>query len=390
MTTDDPGCSTKKIAIVTSLGFSLHTFRGPLIKKLVASHAKVYALAPDFDEDLKQRVSEVGADPVHFSLARTGMNPVRDMVDMFRLAFLLRRLKPDVILTYFMKPVVYGTLAAWVAGVPKRLAMIEGLGYVFTETEKRPKIMRKTLQKSVLILLLAALKKADKVIFLNTDDIAELVDNAKVLSRRKVYYLGGIGVDLEEWQHSPPILKPVTFTLIGRLLREKGIVEYAEAARIVKKQHPNVRFLLLGGEDPNPGSLPREKVDQWVREGLIEWLGHVPVQSWLEKTSVFVLPSYREGVPRSTQEALAIGRPIITTDVPGCRETVIDNSNGFLVRPADAEALAHAMLRFIEKPELISIMGRSSRVLAESFFDIHKKDIQLMKWMDVPTPENNQ
>jgi glycosyltransferase involved in cell wall biosynthesis len=161
--------------------------------------------------------------------------------------------------------------------------------------------------------------------------------------------------------------------MVARLLREKGIVEYARAAMIIKKKHPDTRFILLGGLDTNPGALSRDQVEQWAAAGILEWPGHVSdVSRWLAQTSVYVLPSYREGVPRSTQEAMAMARPVITTDVPGCRETVIDGENGFMVPVRNADALAAAMERFIMQPDLIEKMGQASRSIAEERFDVHK------------------
>jgi glycosyltransferase involved in cell wall biosynthesis len=168
------------------------------------------------------------------------------------------------------------------------------------------------------------------------------------------------------------------------LLREKGIVEYVNAAKIVKARHPAVRFVLLGGLDRNPGSLSEAEVNSWVALGLIEWPGHVAVMPWLAQTSVYVLPSYREGVPRSTQEAMAMGLPVITTNAPGCRETVDHGVNGFLVPVRDVPALAAAMLHLIESPELISAMGLESRRLAEERFDAAKINAHLMRVLEGP------
>jgi glycosyltransferase involved in cell wall biosynthesis len=169
----------------------------------------------------------------------------------------------------------------------------------------------------------------------------------------------------------------------GRLLREKGVLEFVEAARRIKAKYPETRFIVLGGLDTNPGAIPRKKVEGWVKEGLIEWPGHVAdVRPYLAQASVFVLPSYyREGVPRSIQEAMAMARPIITTDAPGCRETVIQGVNGFLVPVRDVDALVSAMERFINEPELIERMGKESRRIAEERFDVHKINRVLLEAM---------
>lgn len=165
------------------------------------------------------------------------------------------------------------------------------------------------------------------------------------------------------------------------LASRKGILEYIDACRVLKDRHPTSRFLLLGGLDSNPGMLSKEVVEGWVREGIVEWPGHVNVKPWIEAASVYVLPSYREGVPRSTQEAMAMGRPVITTDVPGCRETVIEGKNGFLVPVRDSRALADAMEKFIMNPQLVGVMGQASRDLAEARFDVRKINLAIMAAM---------
>jgi len=258
--------------------------------------------------------------------------------------------------------------------------MIEGLGYVFTPPEGPEPLKRRILRGAVSMLYATALRCANRVFFLNKDDIEDFL-KSHLVSSEKVFLLGGIGVDLHEWQPSPPITKSVTFLLAARLLREKGIVEYARAAQLIKQKHPGTRFILLGSLDTNPGALSRRDVEQWTSDGILEWPGHVPdVRPWFARSSVFVLPSYyREGVPRSTQEVMAMARPVITTDAPGCRDTVIDGENGFLVPVRDAEALAEAMERFILEPELIETMGQASRRIAEERFDVRKIN-QVILW----------
>jgi glycosyltransferase involved in cell wall biosynthesis len=204
----------------------------------------------------------------------------------------------------------------------------------------------------------------------------------------KAVLIGPSGVDLNEWLPAPPIFEPITFTLAARLLREKGIVEFAQAAQRIKQRYPNTRFLLLGGLDTNPGALREHEVCQWAEAGVLEWHGHVPdVRPYFAQTSVYVLPSYREGVPRSTQEAMAMARPVITTDAPGCRETVIEGVNGFLVPPRDVDALAVAMERFIQQPELILTMGQASRKLAEERFDVHKINQRILEVMGIASKD---
>jgi len=364
--------SGSRISIIGNQAFSLINFRGSLIDEMVSRGFEVFALAPDYDDPTRAEVRSLGAEPVDYSLSRTGMNPLRDAADMLRLAVLLRRLKPDITLGYAIKPVIYGTFAAWLVRVPQRFATIEGLGYAFTPSGDAEPVKRRVLRSVVSVLYAMALRHANLVFFLNKDDIDEFSKKRLVLPAQ-VFLLGGIGVDVDYWRPAQPVMKPITFLLAARLLREKGIVEYAKAAWLIKRKHPDTRFILLGGLDSNPGALSHAEVETWVAEGILDWPGHVSdVRPWLAQTSVYVLPSYREGVPRSTQEAMAMARPVITTDAPGCRETVIDGKNGFLVPVRNAEALASAMEQFILQPNLIEKMGQASRRIAEERFDVHK------------------
>jgi glycosyltransferase involved in cell wall biosynthesis len=371
----------KTIAIISIQAFSLINFRGPLIQTLVAEGRCVYALAPDYSDELRQQVKALGAEPVDYNFTRTGMNPLMDGFNMFRLALVLRSLQVDVTFAYFIKPVIFGTLAAWLARVPYRVGLIAGLGYVFTDNGEAWSHKRRLLHASVSWLYRLALGRAQRVVFQNQDDITEFMQTGLVAAE-KVVLISGTGVDLNQWPVSPPCTQSITFLIAARLLREKGIVEYADAARQIKVHYPKVRFVLLGGLDPNPGGLKSAEVQAWVDDGLLEWPGHVPVQPWLMQTSVYVLPSYREGLPRSTQEAMAMGRAVITTDVPGCRETVDEGVNGFLVPVRDVKALVVAMLRFIENPDLVGSMGQQSRRMAEERFDARKINAKMLELLE--------
>lgn len=371
------------IALITSQAFSLVNFRGPLIRDLITAGLSVYALAPDYDEQLRQQIHDLGAIPVDYSLSRAGMNPLQDLHGLLSLWRTLRRIQPDITLAYFIKPVIYGTLAAWLARVPQRHALITGLGYAFVETDCSPGAKQRFLRKLASSLYRLALQRAHLVFFQNDDDYQLFLDGRQVTAEQ-ARRVNGTGVDLNHWPVAPAITHPPTFLLAARLLREKGVLEYVAAARQIQQQHPEARFILLGNTDPNPGSITVEEVQGWVEEGLLEWPGHVEVQPWLAQASVYVLPSfYREGVPRSTQEAMAMGRPVITTDAPGCRETVVDGLNGYLVPPRNSAALAEAMLRFIEEPELIERMGAESRRLAEERFDVRRVNQIMLEAMGI-------
>lgn len=372
------------LAIIANQAFSLVNFRGPLIRDVVARGHRAVTLAPDFDEHSRAALRALGAEPMDYPLARTGMNPRQDMNALIALHRALKHIRPDVSLAYFIKPVIYGTLAAAWAGVPRRLALIEGLGFAFTDDGDSANAKRRLLRGAVSMLCRVALGRAHRVLLLNPDDVRELTRRGLV-APGKAMCIGAIGVDLAEWPVVPlPRLPglPVTFALAARLLREKGVLEYVAAARIIKARYPDTRFLLLGGLDENPGALGGSEVQAWVDEGIVEWPGHVPVRDWLAQASVYVLPSYyREGVPRSTQEAMAMGRPVITTDAPGCRETVLEGVNGFLVPPRDVEALVGAMQRFIREPGLIARMGAESRRLAEERFDVRTVNARMLEIM---------
>ncbi len=372
-----------RIAIIAPYAPSLIRFHGPLIAEMVAKGLEVFAFAPDYDEATRAGVNALGARPVDYSLSRTGMNPLRDIADILRLSLCLLRLKPDMVLAYSFKPIIYGIITAWLVRVPQRFALITGLGYAFTSSGEAESLKRRLLQGIAMRLYKVALRQAKTVFFQNDDDRTFFV-NSRIVRSTQAVLVNGTGVDLDYWQPAPPVLRPVTFLLAARLLREKGIVEYIEAARRVKMLHPEARFILLGDLDSNPGVLSRAEVEAWVTEGIVEWPGHVAdVRPWLAQTSVFVLPSYREGKPRSIQEAMAMARPIITTNAPGCRETVIDGKNGFLVPVRDVDALVNAMLNFIKHRELIERMGQASRKLAEEWFDVRKVNQVMLKAMGI-------
>jgi glycosyltransferase involved in cell wall biosynthesis len=372
--------TSKAVAIIGNQAFSLLNFRSPLISEIVARGHRVYALAPDFDDATRAQVRALGAEPVSISLSRTGLNPLRDAADLARLRAVLAGLDLDTVLGFAIKPVVYGMLAARLAGVPHRFALIAGLGYAFGDTVNQG-FRNGALRLAARGLYWLALSQAEKVFMQNRDDADDFV-RLGIVGREKIVPVNGTGVALEDWPVLPPVAMPPTFILAARLLAEKGVFDYLEAAQRIKADTPEARFILLGGLDSNPNGIARSQVEQWVAEGIVEWPGHVPVRHWLAQASVFVLPSYyREGVPRSIQEAMASGRPIITTDAPGCRETVIQGKNGFLVPPRDPAALYLAMQKFIDAPELIVSMGQESRILAETRFDVRKVNATMIATM---------
>lgn len=366
-----------RIAVIGTLASYMVSFRGSLLETLAERGHEVFAFANDYDDGTEKAIRALGAVPVRYSIDRTGTNPVSDIVATFRLARKLKERRIEVLLNYFMKPVIYGTVAGMLAGVERRYSVLPGLGYAFTETA-RAGIGQRVLRAILVRLLRFALARNRRLVLYNADDVAE-VKRRRLMRPEGITRSNGTGVDLDAFKACPAVTSPVTFVLAARLLKEKGIREYAEAARIVRERRPSVRAVLLGQLETSPWALRRDEIEGWIRQGILEWPGRVPdIRPWLEQASVYVLPSYREGVPRSNQEAMAMGRPIITTDAPGCRETVREGVNGFLVPVGDAQQLADRMLRFVDSPDLVSSMGRASRQLAEERFDVRKINRQLV------------
>ena len=373
----------QSIAIISNSAASVLHFRGPLVEALVAKGLTVFLLGPDYDPPLKARVEALGATPVEYGIDRASISIRRDPAAFWELYRILKRLKPDATLGYFIKSVIYGSLAAALAAVPHRFAAVEGLGSHFRGPEKAG-LRRRLFQAFLRLLFRMAFAVSQRVFFLNPDDRAAFVDSGAI-DPDKAEITGAIGLDLAHFAAAPVSETDVpVFLYIGRLLREKGIYELVESARILRDAGVEARIVMLGGGDVNPSAIPQSEVEAWVAEGLVEWPGEVAdVRPWLAEATAFVLPSYHEGFPRSTQEAMAVGRAVITTDVPGCRETVIEGVNGFMVPVRDPKALADAMLRFVREPALAAAMGRESRAIAEARFDVHEANRRLLKGMGI-------
>ena len=366
-----------RIAVIASYAPSLANFRGELLASFFECGHEVVALAPDFEASSRGPLVAMGVQCVTIGLTRTGLNPLRDLVDFLGLTRVLRVLRPDIVLSYTAKPVIYGSVAARAAGVGPAYSIVTGLGYSFSGSSPRQAMIRGILKQ----LYRAALRTNRAVFFQNPDDL-EVFRGQGLLGTTRAVLINGSGVNLEHFQEAPPRPSPPVFLLMGRLLKAKGIVEYAEAARLLKARYPEARFHLLGPFDSNPDGIPFEQIKKWVSQGIIVYLGAIEdVRPFLADASVFVLPSYSEGTPRSVLEAMAVGRPIVTTDAPGCRETVLDGVNGFLVPVRDIGALAAVMERFILEPDLIPAMGRMSRRFAEDKYDVHKVNAVILDAM---------
>lgn len=374
----------KKIIILSNTAASILGFRKHLITYLLANKFEVYCFATDFTYATEHEVKNWGAVPVTYSLSRGGLNPFSDFKSIKQLEKLIRNIKPDVVFSSFVKPVIYGTIAAKRAGVPRIIAMLEGLGYYFTEQPGKGNIKSSLVKFIQVLLYKIALPKADLVLFLNNDDPVDLLQKHSIKTEA-TGVLGGIGLDLSEYNFTIAKTEPVSFIFVGRLLREKGIFYFLQAAESVKRDFPGVEFKIIGGfDDENPGGLKKEELQYYIDNNIVIYPGHVSnVNNWVSESSVFVLPSYyREGVPRSTQEAMAIGRAIITTDVPGCRDTVIEGVNGFLIEKWSVPQLVNKMKYFIENRQAIVSMGQESHRIAKEKYDGNVVNEKLLKYIN--------
>lgn len=362
------------VLIVAANARSLVANRGDLIQALKVRGLRVGALVPQ--ADYRDNVKDLGIPIQTFALTRTGTNPLADLRSLAQLTRLIRSANPRVVFSYSIKPVIYGTIAAALAGIRGRYAMITGLGHAYTTDSGRTSALRKITDR----LYRLALGLATKVFFQNPDDLAELTARGVLADPEKAVLVNGSGVNLERF---PARLLPKGdphFLFIGRLLTEKGVAEFVEAAREVHRDYPRARFTAVGGHAADlPHSVAAEDLERWKDQGIVDFVGEVSdVRPWLENCSVFVLPSYREGTPRSVLEAMATGRAVITSDAPGCRETVDPGVNGYLVPVKDAGALASAMRAYLENPELIAAHGEAGLALARDKYDVNKVNAVLL------------
>ncbi|PWB13546.1 glycosyltransferase family 1 protein [Acinetobacter sp. AM] len=374
------------IVFIGTIASSIYDFRADLIRSLLKQGHRIYAFTSQYNAADINKIEQLGAIPVTYTLNRGGLNPLADIVATYQLLKKIKHINPDVVFSYFAKPVIFGTLAAKLAKVPRVIGMLEGLGYTFTEQPEGLSHKTKFIRYIQVFLYKMALPMLDQLIFLNPDDPKDLLETYSI-KVKNVVILGGIGLDLQEYPYQPvdDISLPIKFLFIGRLLKEKGIHEFVQAAKLVKKQYPKTQFTILGQIDTfNIGALQQAELDDLIASCVVEYRGQVNnVKDWITNSHVFVLPSYREGVPRSTQEAMAIGRAIITTDVPGCRETVIQNRNGFIIPRWDSKTLAEYMIYFIENPKQIRFMGDESHKIAIDKFDVEKVNQRLQNILGV-------
>ena len=376
-----------KFLLISSFLPSVLNFRGKLLEAINQQGLEIHIIAPDLAlfKTEQQKLEALGYYVHEVPIQRTGTNPVADLKTLRATYNLMKKIKPDYVLSYTIKPVIYGTLAAWLAKAPHRFALITGLGYAFQNVEYGSK--RSFFQKIVHGLYQQALSHSHKVFFQNPDDLKLFQDLKLLQPNSPTIVVNGSGVNITDFNVLPfPVntqnKSKLSFLLIARLLGDKGVREYAEAAKLIKQQHPEVEFHLVGWIDENPLAIRQQELDQWVASNILKYWGKLTdVRPAIAESSVYVLPSYREGTPRTVLEAMAMGRAIITTDAPGCRETVTDGDNGFLVEVKSVESLVKAMEKLILQPELIAQMGSRSREIALHKYDVHQVNAHMMQEM---------
>lgn len=377
-----------KFLMISSYLPSVLNFRGKLLEAIAAQGHEVVVIAPnhaDFPEQVTA-LTQLGYMVLEVPMQRTGTNPLADLNTLFALYRVIRRVQPDMVLSYTIKPVIYGTWAAWLARVPQRFALITGLGYAFQRGEEQAKSL---FQRAVHGLYKKALTYSDKVFFQNPDDLALFRHMNLIECNKPAVVVNGSGVDLAKFDQvelprQTSGQPKVAFLLIARLLGDKGVREYAAAAAKIKATHPEIEFHLVGWIDQNPSAIDQKELDQWVQEQRVTYWGKLTdVRPAIAATSVYVLPSYREGTPRTVLEAMAMGRAVITTDAPGCRETVIEGENGHLVAVKSVDALVNAMQQCIDQPARVEDMGQRSREIALTKYDVHRVNAHMLTEMGV-------
>lgn len=369
-----------KVLVFSNRASNLIGFRYELLKSLVKSGIEVCTVAPPDIESISEKMSEIGVRYIPLDYSKSSINPFEELGVIFAIMSIIKREVPDVMFSFMTKPVIYGSIAAKLCGVKHIQSMIEGLGYMFIGRT----IKQRILKYIALVLYWIALKCTNRVYFLNNDD--KQCFEKYLVSPKKTKRIFGIGIDLEKFfpvEHSKGNLM---FLFVGRLLVDKGIKEFIEAAKIVSAKYSQARFVIVGGADENPASLSSEEIAEYAKTTAIKFVGiQADVRPYLMECSALVLPSYREGMPVSPMEAMASSRAVILTDVPGCRELIIRKSpsdtldngvfegrNGYMVEKGNSQAIAKAMIDLIENPHKIEAMGKEGRKFAEQFLDCNK------------------
>lgn len=354
-----------KIAVLSSHTPSLFWFRMDMMLSFKALGHEVVAIGNEPESVWSEKFLKNGIKYIQAEISRNGTNPINDLKTLKSLKSILKEERPVKLFTYQAKTVIYGGIAANMLGINDVYPLIAGIGSVFLSDDIKSKIIRFILKTEYRF----AMRKSPKIFFQNNDDVKVFTDN-KIIKKEKTVILNGSGVNLEKFTQKP-LPDGTTFLCISRLIKDKGVYEYLNAARVVKEKYPQARFLLVGPYDSNPSALKPEELQPYIDDGIIEYFGEASdVRPYLEMCNIFVLPSYREGTPKTVLEAMATGRAIITTDATGCRETVTNGDNGYLVPVKDVDALSSAMVDLIKNPDKISQMADKGLELVKQKFDV--------------------
>jgi len=371
----------KKILVICSYANSLIHFRGDFIAELIHNGFIVYGAAPDMNHDTRKKLTAIGAIPLEYNLQRTGLNPLKDLKSIFQLRDTINKYHIDLVFPYTIKPVIYGSIAANITKTPT-ISLITGLGFTFSGASRKAKLLQKVTE----LLYKLSIRKNKLIVFQNMDDHKLFIDRKIIAKDQKVDFVSGSGVNLKRYgfRENKNLSNRIIFILVARLIREKGIHLYIEAAKKLKQEFPKAEFHVIGAPDQSPSAIKLDELQRLNKDGIIVYHGkQKDVSHFLGQSDVFVLPTYyREGIPRSILEALSVGLPIITTNSPGCRETVLTNENGILIEPQNPTDLFNSMRFFIQNPHKIKEMGLASRKYAENRFDvklINQKLISMIK-----------
>ncbi len=358
-----------KILLICNTSGSILTFRRTLILKLQNEGHKIAVIA--FDDNNKDVIEGMGVEFYEVSDSNRSMNPLSVLTLKNKYVKVIKKIQPDIVFTFMLKPNIFGVQAAKKAGVKTVYSMVEGAGDVFINGGFKWRLVR----SFVCGMYRKSFRYVKKVFFLNNDDKTEFLSR-KLVKEEQCEIIPGIGVDLEHFAYKP-IKNRRTFLMIARMLKTKGVTEYCKAARIVKQKYPDAVFNYLGAE----GNLKVSDIQEYIDDSSINYLGTTKdVRPYLEDCAAIILPSYREGMPMAIMEAEAVGRAVLATDVPGCRDAVINGYNGFLVSQGDYEAIAEKIIWCIENSENTEAYGINSRKLAEEKFD---QKIVNMKVLDI-------
>ncbi|MBO4343855.1 MAG: glycosyltransferase family 4 protein [Clostridia bacterium] len=367
----------KTVAVLSCHTPSLFWFRVDMMQEFARRGYKVYALGNESEEDWAERFAEKGITYQQINIKRNGLNPFQDKKALSSIKTRLKEIKPDKVFTYQAKTVIYGTMAANGLGVTEVYPLIAGMGSMYLSDSLKARLVRFVMNT----LYRRSIKKCPAVFFQNHDDEKTFRDN-RIIKNQKVVMIHGSGVNTEKFTVTP-LPEKTAFLCISRLIRDKGVYEYLEASEKIKKEFPDTRCMLVGPFDTNPSAIKKEELQPFIDAG-VEYFGEQEdVRPYLMQSSVFVLPSYREGTPKTNLEAMACGRAVITTDAPGCRETVKDGENGYLVPVKDVNALYEKMKFFIENPGKAKEMGEKGRASAEELYDVKKVNEQICLTMGI-------